>query len=414
MILQAMRTALEALNAHRMRTTLTLLGILIGIAAVMMTVGLTQGASSSMSEQMGSLGTKLLYVTPGSTSSGGIRGMSATTSSLNDDDVALLSDKNIAPDIDSVAATYSGSYGALRSSTTTWYASISGVTANYLDVLGTELESGRMFTQGEIDASASVVVLDSSTAEQLFSDTSQAVGQTISIGGQSFTVIGVQKDSGTSGMTMSSSSSVLVPLSTARERFGTGGTSLSMIYMLATSTDTLSAAKQEAENAMSATHRTSVEEPDFSIASMSSIVDMYNTVMMMFSLLLGGIASISLLVGAIGVMNIMLVSVSERVREIGLRKALGATPGNIRIQFLIEAAMVGLAGGILGVLVGLGGSALIQWAISTFGGYDLPVIVSWDATAIALAVSMTIGIIAGVYPASRAAKLAPIDALRSE
>ena len=250
-------------------------------------------------------------------------------------------------------------------------------------------------------------MLGSDTAGELFTR-GNPVGQTVTIGGRQLTVIGVLDSSGASSTGTSEDDQALVPISTAKSITGSTTSAVSTIYVEATSADTLSAAYQEINSLLLTRHDVTAADADFSISTQDSLVETANSTNKTLTVLLTGVAAISLLVGGVGVMNIMLVSVTERIREIGLRKALGATPSVIGRQFLVEASMLGLAGGVAGVLIGVVGSWVLPALI------DQPVTLSLLATLAALATSLALGVGFGVYPASRAARLTPIDALRSE
>ncbi len=404
---ETLRTAWEAISTRRMRSGLTVLGILIGIAAVMLTVGLGQGAQQQVASQIGKLGSNLLIVSPGSsTSLTGIRGGRGSATTLTTADAAMLADPSVAPDVRAVAPTSTTSV-ALTANGTNWTTSVIGTTPQWLQVRARSVASGRMFTQAELDSVQPEVVLGSTTAQELFGIRSP-VGETVTIGAQPFTVIGVLDAVG-STVGGDQDDLAIVPATTYATLVSpSSGTSVSTIYLEATNTDTLSAAYQEATNALLTSHGVTAATADFSINSQESIVETATSTSRTLTVLLGGIAAISLLVGGIGVMNIMLVSVTERVREIGLRKALGATPRIIRRQFLTEATVLGLIGGLLGLALGIVGSRVLPSLL------DQPVTVSPVAAGIALAISLVIGVVAGVYPAGRAARLSPIDALRSE
>jgi putative ABC transport system permease protein len=271
------------------------------------------------------------------------------------------------------------------------------------------VEQGRFLAQDDEDSAAMVVVLGSSTAEELFGFRN-AVGQTVTIDGKPFAVVGVLASSGSTGSTNDDDTAV-VPMSTAQQRLlgGSSRTSVQSVYVQAKSQDVLSAAYQEIDQELLALHGIAgTATADFTITSQESLVSTATSVERTLTVLLAGIAAISLLVGGIGVMNIMLVSVTERIREIGLRKALGARPTAIRRQFLVEASVLGLAGGLLGALVGVVGAQVLPPLISN------PIALSVPAVVGAIAVALVIGLVFGVYPATRAARLAPIDALRSE
>jgi putative ABC transport system permease protein len=392
-------SGLEAIRAHRLRSVLTMLGIVIGISSVIMTVGLGLGAQAAVAARIDALGSNLLIVSPGSsTSSSGQRGGFGSASTLTLSDSTAVADTSVAPDVKAVAPVVT-SQASLVAGTTNWTASLVGTTTSWLPVRNRTLSSGRFFGEGETN----VVVLGPDTASELFGRR-QAVGRTVSVAGRPMTVVGVLASTGASSSSASDDDMALMPLPVARSLTGTASAAVSTIYVQASAEDTLSAAYQEIDALLRNLHG----EADFSIASQESLLETANATNETLTVLLGGVAAISLLVGGIGVMNIMLVAVTERVREIGLRKALGATPGGIRRQFLVEAGVLGACGGLLGAALGIAGAFVLPRLI------DQPVSVSVVAVAAAIAVSLAIGIGFGVYPAARAARLTPIDALRSE
>jgi putative ABC transport system permease protein len=409
--LETARTSLAAVRSHRLRSLLTMLGILIGIAAVILTVGLGEGAQKQVSDQISALGSNLLIVSPGSsTSSAGVRGGFGSASTLTAADATALSSTVSAPDIAAVAPTTS-TEEELTAGSTNWTTSAVGATPAWLSVRARSVTEGRFITAHDVSTDAAVVVLGSETASELFSGR-DPIGQTVTIASVPFQVVGLLNSVGSgSSATADQDDQAIIPLSTATTRVigGTSRTSVSDIYIEAKSSGTISAAYQEANAELLALHGiTAATDADFSIASQQSILSTATSVDKTLTVLLAGIAAISLLVGGIGVMNIMLVSVTERIREIGLRKALGATPRAIRRQFLLEASVLGLSGGVLGVALGVVGAVVLPHVISD------PISISPAAAGGAIVVAVAIGVGFGVYPASRAARLAPIDALRSE
>ena len=405
--LETFRAGVEAVRAHRLRSALTMLGIVIGISSVILTVGLGQGAQNQVKDEISALGSNLLIISPGSsTDSSGMRGGFGSASTLTLQDAAAIADESVVPDAAAVAPTTSGSV-SLTAGETNWTASVAGTTTSWLGVRARELSAGRFFTDAEVEQAANVVVLGPDTASELFSFGSP-VGQTVTVDGTSLTVIGVLASSGSSASGSTEDDVAVMPIGTAKRVTGASGSSVSTIYVEAASDDTLGAAYQEIETLLLNLHGVGESDADFSISTQDSLVETANSTNRTLTVLLGGIAAISLLVGGIGVMNIMLVSVTERIREIGLRKALGATPRVIRRQFLVEASVLGLAGGVLGVAIGIAGAQVLPGLI------DQPVAVSAVATVGAIGTALALGIGFGVYPASRAARLTPIDALRSE
>jgi putative ABC transport system permease protein len=407
--LQTLATAWSAVRTHVMRSSLTVLGILIGIAAVILTVGLGLGTQQDVSAQINSLGSNLLIVTPGSsTTTGGIRGGFGSATTLTRDDATALASTTNAPDVAGVAPEKSTSL-EIDAGTANWTTTITGTTASWLSVRGRTLSGGTFLTAADDTSRNAVIVLGSDTATQLFG-TTNVVGQVVTISNVQFSVVGVLATAGASGGA-SLDDMAVVPLSTEAETLVGGSTrnSVNRIYIEAASTPRLSAAYQEAQRTLLNLHgKTSAATADFSIASQQSLVSTATSVSRTLTVLLTGVAALSLLVGGIGVMNIMLVSVTERTREIGLRKALGAPPWAIRRQFLAEASILGLSGGLLGAAVGIVGARTLPHLISS------TIVVSGVAVAGSLLVAIGIGLVFGVYPATRAARLAPIDALRSE
>ncbi len=402
-------TAADAVRSHRLRSALTMLGILIGITAVILTVGIGRGARADVQDQIDELGTNVLVVSPGSaTDDSGVRGGFGTASTLTIEDAEALANETVAPDVHSAAATATTSL-SLTAGSTNWTTTLTGTTRSWQDVRSRATSSGRFWTQREEKDAALVTVLGPDTVTEL-GLIGDPVGQTVTVDGTELEVIGVLEPL-SSSETTTNNDLALVPFPTYSRRLvgGEDRDSVSSIYVKATSAGTLTAAYQEADATLRNLHGiTSDDDVDFSIATQESILTAASSVDRTLTVMLSGIAVISLLVGGIGVMNIMLVSVSERIREIGLRKALGAKPRLIRRQFLVEASLLGFAGGLLGVALGVVGALTLPPLA------DVRVLLSVPVSVLAIAMAIGIGVLFGVYPASRAARLAPIDALRSE
>ena len=404
-----MSTSVEAIRTNRLRSALTVLGILIGIAAVILTVGLGQGARADVRDQINELGTNLLVISPGSEADeSGIQGGFGSASTLTVQDAEAIANDAVAPDIAAVAAT-STTNTSLTASENTWTTSVIGTTPSWATVRSREVTTGRFINADDSDDAAAVVVLGPDTATELFGST-DVVGQAVTVNGLRLEVVGVL-ESLSSSDDASNNDMAIVPMTTMAQRLvgGTDRESVDAIYVKASSEETLSAAYQEASKTLLNLHDiTNSDDVDFSIATQESILSAATSVDDTMTILLAGIAVISLLVGGIGVMNIMLVSVTERTREIGLRKALGARPRMIRRQFIVEAAVLGFVGGLCGVTLGALGAVLLPRLT------DSTVQLSVWVVLLAIVVAVGIGMVFGVYPATRAARLAPIDALRQE
>ncbi len=410
-LFETLRTAIGAIFARKLRSALTMLGILIGIASVMLTVGLGQGAQKTITDEINKLGSNMIMVTSGAnsglTAGGGNNRAPRAVAPLTLNDAAALANKQANPDIAYVAPV-SQTTGSLAAGSTSATASVVGTTPDWLAIRARSVVEGRFFSTDDSSKNAMVAVLGSTTATNLFG-TTYATGQTFTLNGQAFTVIGLLNTVGQS-ITGNEDDVVVIPAGTYAVRMATTTnlTNVSMILLSARDQASLTAAQQQATATMLNQHRVTVSAPDFSVSSQQALVNTIGNLTGILTALLSGLAAISLIVGGIGVMNIMLVSVTERIREIGLRKALGATPSVIMQQFLVEASALGLMGGALGIGLGVAGANIITRIVNQ------PVIISPLATLLALSVSLVIGIVAGVYPAYRAARMAPIDALRNE
>jgi putative ABC transport system permease protein len=407
--LQLLRVALRALAINKLRSALTMLGIVIGVAAVIVMIAVGAGAQRRVEEQIRALGSNLLLVMPGATTAGGVRLGFGSSSTLSEDDVAAIN-----RDIPEALAA-----PALRGSAqviwgnSNWSTQIYGITAEYLDVRQWPLAAGRVFEPAEAATAAKVCLIGSTVAKQLFGD-ADPVEQTIRIKRVPFTVIGLLETKGQSLMGTDQDDVVLMPLSTARTRvIGTANAaknrSVGTIWVKAADGVEAGVVEGQVRALLRQRHRLQAgADDDFSMRNLAEVMAAQEASSRVLALLLAAVASVSLLVGGIGIMNIMLVSVTERTREIGLRMAVGARTRDILGQFLVEAVTLSLIGGLVGVTLGIGGAM----AIATFAGWRI--VISPEAVALAVAFAFVIGVFFGFYPARKAARLNPVEALRFE
>ena len=408
-LLQSIRIALQALRVNKLRSSLTMLGIVIGVGAVIAMVAVGSGASRRIQEQMASIGSNLLMVQPGSMTSGGLHMGHGSVMTLTEDDA-----RAIATEIPGVL-TASGSMRGVAQvvfGNQNWSTAVQGTEEDYLELRDWELEVGRFFTQEDLDGATKVAVLGQTVEESLFGD-GEAVGQVVRIQKVPFTVIGVLQRKGQTARGQDQDDTVIVPLSTAKKRVlgvsQANARSVGVIQIKAVSPDLLAEIQAQTVDLLRQRHRLQpYQDNDFDVRNLAEMFAAQAASTQTMTVLLGAIASVSLLVGGIGIMNIMLVSVTERTREIGLRMAVGARSRDVLGQFLIEAVTLALVGGILGILVGVGGSALItllaKWSI----------LITPASIALAFGASAFIGILFGYFPARKAAYLDPIEALRYE
>lgn len=404
--------ALENLSANKMRSILTVLGIVIGVAAVIAMLSIGRGAEASITSRIESMGTNLVYVSPGSSSSSGVRSAAGSASTLTLDDADALA--NLA-NVDAVASV-TNSFVQVTYQSANTNTRLMGVTPGYETVSSLTLEDGEFISEAEQNARSLVVVLGNSVAETLFGSTGGVVGQKVRLNGQPYKVIGVLASKGSTGF-MNQDDQVFIPLSTALKRLVGGnrfrGSSvISQITVKASSADAVDQVVSDATALMRERHGTVEGSDDFTVTSQEATLDAATQVSDTLTIFLGGIAGISLAVGGIGIMNIMLTTVTERTHEIGLRKAVGAKRRDILLLFLVESMVLSLVGGLIGAFLGWGAAQLMgQIQIS---GSTITPMVGLDSILLATLFSMAVGLFFGIYPATRAARLQPVDALRYE
>jgi len=403
-LVSVVRVALRALTRNKMRSVLTMLGIIIGVGAVIAMVGVGEGASEQVEARIAQMGSNLLYVQSGSHQAGVVHVGWGATKTLNyGDELAILQ-------IPTVRAAAAGSnYSAqVIYEGNNWGTHINGTEPSYFDIRAWTFDLGTSFSQQDVTAANNVAVLGATVVRNLFPDGSNPVGKEIRVKNLPFKVVGTLIAKGQTGMGQDQDDNVYIPYTTLLKKLS-GAYWLQNIAVSAISNDATDAAQQQITDLLRSRHRIRPGEPDdFAVRNLAAYADVANASSQIMTILLASIASVSLLVGGIGIMNIMLVSVTERTREIGIRMAIGATESDVQRQFLIESLVLAGLGGLIGILFGL----ITSWLISVIAHW--PVDVSILSIVVAALFSGCIGIFFGYYPAQKAARLDPIDALRFE
>ncbi len=403
--LAILRIAFRALARNKLRSILTMLGIIIGVAAVIAMVSVGQGAQNQVQQQIAAMGTNALFVYAGSASVGGFRMGSSTVKSLT------LEDRDaILKECPAVKATAPGVFGNAQvvHQNQNWSGRVTGTTREYFDIRMWPMKSGIAFTDEDVETAANTAVLGTTVVDNLFGPGEDPVGRTIRLRNVPFRIIGVAQSRGQSGGGDDQDDRIYIPFTTAQKKL-LGITWLNFISVQAVSKEDTTVAQQQIEGLLRERHHLRAdEENDFSVRNWTDVADVADAAGRVMTLLLSSIASVSLLVGGIGIMNIMLVSVTERTREIGIRMAIGATNSDVQRQFLIEAVVLSLLGGVIGVLFGVSASSVISRVLRW------PTFISPVAILVAVAFSIAVGVFFGFYPARKAARLDPIEALRYE
>lgn len=397
------KVAFRSIIRNRMRSLLTSLGIVIGVCSVIVMVAIGQGSQQRITNEIASLGTNLLMVRPGASQFGGISRGAGSENRLTLDDASKIAEGHYIAAVSPMVRVDAQVIGGGNN----WNTRIEGVSVEYFKIREWKLVSGTFFEEKDIRAMKKVAVLGKTVADELFPE-QDPIGEKIRIQNTPFTVIGVLAEKGQSSFGRDADDVILAPSTTVLHRLK-GGQYIDMIYVSAVSTELMDAAEEEITQLLrEAHHIKSGEEDDFTIRNQTEIIEMASSTFETLTLLLGSIAAVSLLVGGIGIMNIMLVSVTERTREIGIRLSVGARSSDILIQFLIEAIVLSLSGGFIGILL----ACVITFFLNTFAG--MTTVINPTTILIAFAFSATVGIFFGFYPARKAANLNPIDALRYE
>jgi putative ABC transport system permease protein len=408
-LLATIQIALSALRVNKMRSALTMLGIIIGVAAVIAMVAVGSGATARIQQQIQSIGSNVIIVLSGSINSGGIRLGSGASQTLTEDDAKAMAAE--CPAVEAASPTVRGGAQVIYGNNN-WATSIQGVTPEYLNIRDYSVESGQAFTSQDVDAATKTALLGKTVVTKLFGD-ADPVGQVIRIKNVPFTVMGVLSPKGQSPTGQDQDDTVIVPLSTAKRKvLGSSQANLNSvgtIMVQARGPKLMKDAEQQITDLLRQRHRLQpAQDDDFSVRNLEEVFSAQETSAHVMSILLAAIASVSLIVGGIGIMNIMLVSVTERTREIGVRIAIGAKKRDIRTQFLVEAVTLALLGGVIGIVTGLSASALISFLAKW------STLISPMAIVLAFGFSALVGVFFGWYPAKKAAALDPIVALRYE
>ena len=403
----SVKIALRSLKINKMRSILTSLGIIIGVAAVIIMLSIGEGAKQKITKDIETTGSNLITVMSGATTSGGVRTGSGSKPTLTMDDAEAIAKK--CPSVYLVSPTVAQTSQIIYSNQN-WSTSVMGVAPSYIHIRNWGLEDGRNLTEDDMKNSSKVAVLGETVIENLFGDLNP-LGKTVRIGGIPFKVVGILQSKGQNAMGQDQDDTVFIPITTAQRKvFGTAfvGT-VRNINVQATSAETLNSAEQEITELLRERHHIGKNrDDDFTVRNFTQMLETIKSTTATMTLLLCAIASVSLLVGGIGIMNIMLVSVTERTKEIGIRMAIGATAFDIRLQFLMESLILSMIGGIIGVLTGIGISLLVgAFSSLSIAISALPIVISF-------VFSGAVGIIFGYYPAYKASLLSPTEALRYE
>ena len=405
MFFSMLSEAWHAMSANRLRTFLTMLGMVIGVGAVVLMMAIGEGAQQSIKRSIDSMGSNLFVILSGSSSTSGTRSGSGNSSALNMNDANAIGDLD---DIGAIAPISTGNAQIIYSGNN-WNTSIIGTSPTYFAIRGWNVDSGELFSEADIRSANRVALIGKTVAENLFGDDIDPIGKTIRIKKSPFIILGILESKGQSFDGRDQDDTIIVPITTAqRKLFGNQiPGSVRMIMAQAKSEKYMGVAEDAINDLVRQRHNIRENtESDFSVRNLTAMAKTASDTAKTMSMLLGAIASISLLVGGIGIMNIMLVSVTERTREIGIRMAIGAREKDILLQFLLEACVISIVGCVIGVGLGLGGALLVKKMVGA------EILISMQSIVLAFSVAASVGVFFGYYPASKAAKLHPIEALR--